>query len=757
MKLFRKSVKQDRCAQSAEINPDIQIIQNSKYFDKKWYLKTYPDVARAHCNPAEHYLTFGWHENRRPSHNFNGQNYWNIYPESKNMNPLLHYEKIGKQSGARIDGNFKFTNFELIKKTDKNIVFPKFSDIKVSIIIPVYNNFYYTKLCLQSILNNTHGISYEIIIADDNSTDETKNILRHIKNIRVVRNSENLRFLKNCNNAATYARGEYLCFLNNDTQVQRDWLKFLVDAIEKDSSIGLVGSKLIYPDGTLQEAGGIIYTDASGCNYGRNDDPDCIWYNYVKETDYISGASILLRNKTWKKLGGFDETFAPAYYEDTDLAFQIRYKLGQKVMYIPRSVVVHFEGKSNGTDTTSGQKKYQVINRQKFFRKWKKELYKYHCRPTNNNFLARDNAVSKQSVLVIDWKILSFTKDTGSRATWQYMKLFQSHGLNVKLYPHDWYIEGDYLQQHLDNGFEVIHQNFAEYIKNFGSQFDYVYLNRPNIAPKYIDLLRKYTHAKIIYQCHDLHYLRQYRNRMLTDETTAVEKLQSEKDMEFNLFSKMDVTCTFSFDEVREIQNTDETINARQIPLYILNPDDMAQYTYSARKRKNIMFVAGFQHTPNIDGAIWFVKNVFPKIKQQYKDIKLYLVGSNPTDEILQLASKDVIVTGFVTDAELDKFYSEIRLVVVPLRTGAGVKGKIIESVFHKVPVITTDIGIEGIDNSSKQIIVKNSASEFAKSVCDLYTNYTELDTKSKNSAQFIKKYFSESAAVNALRDYMKL
>ena len=183
----------------------------------------------------------------------------------------------------------------------------------------------------------------------------------------------------------------------------------------------------------------------------------------------------------------------------------------------------------------------------------------------------------------------------------------------------------------------------------------------------------------------------------------------------------------------------------------------MAKYTYNARKRQDIMFVAGFQHTPNIDGAIWFVKNVFPKIKQTHKDIKLYLVGSNPTDEILQLASPDIIVTGFVTDAELDKFYSEIRLVVVPLRTGAGVKGKIIESVFHKVPVITTSIGIEGIDNSLKQIIVKNSASDFAKSVCDLYTNYTELDAKSKNSEQFIAQYFSENAAVNALRDYMDL
>lgn len=738
---------------------DINTISKSKYFDKKWYLKTYSDVAHAKVNPAEHYLNFGWKEGRQPSPDFNATQYQMYYPYIRNINPLLHYEKIGKKDGLYIPGKklLNFTQIKLIKKADKRITFPIFKKVKVSIIIPVYNNYYYTKLCLQSIFNNTNGIEYEIIIADDNSTDKTINISKEIKNITVIRNKQNLRFLKNCNNAARYAKGEYILFLNNDTQVQKDWLTHLLNTIEKDPSVGLVGSKLVYPDGTLQEAGGIVYADASAKNYGNGDDPDNLWYNYTKEVDYISGAAILLKKELWDSLNGFDETFAPAYYEDTDLAFQIRYNKGLKVIFVPRSVVIHFEGKSNGIDVTSGQKRYQTINRKNFFNKWKNQLYKYHARPTPNDFLARDHAVNKKNILVIDWKILSFTKDTGSRTTYQYMHFFKDMGLNVKLYPHNWYIEEDYLQQHLNDGFEVIKENFESFIKKYGSQFDYVYLNRPNLAPHYINLLRQYTKAKIIYQCHDLHYLRNYRNRLLINDENASELLEKEKSYELNIFSQMDLTCSFSFDEVKEILKEDETINVRQIPLYILNTEDMQKYSYSAENRKDIMFVAGFQHTPNIDAAIWFVKEVFPHIKRKYKNIKLYLVGSNPTNEILSLASTDIIVTGFIPDDELEKYYSRIRLVVVPLRSGAGVKGKIIESIFHKVPVVTTNIGIEGINNTDKLVVIKNDAKEMYETINELYRDYKTLNRKSEKSAAFIDKYFSKSAVLKSLSDYIKI
>ncbi len=750
----------------------IEIVKKSPLFDRKWYLSQNPDVKAKKIGAAKHYVKHGWKEGRNPSKDFDGNAYLQEYPElvAKNWCPLFHYEMLNKSNNIKVNINTKevktidnITNnnklintpCEIITKSMDEIIFPIFNNIDVSIVIPVYNNYHYTKLCLQSILNNTQDVSYEVIIADDNSTDKTKDMDKYIKNIKIIRNNENLRFLKNCNNAAKYASGEYILFLNNDTQVQKGWLSALVSTIKKEKDVGLVGSKLIYPDGSLQEAGGIIYSDASGCNYGRNDNPDQLWYNYMKEVDYISGAAIMLKKDLWNEIGGFDEEFAPAYYEDTDLAFNIRYNKGLKVIYEPKSVVVHFEGKSNGTDITSGQKRYQAINREKFFKKWEKELSLYHSAPTCNNFLPRDHAIGRKNILVIDWKILSFTKDTGSRTTYQYMQFFKDMGFNVKFYPHDWYIEDDYLWKFLDDGFEVIHQNFTDYIKNYGSNFDYIYLNRPNVAPHYINDLRKYTKAKIIYQCHDLHYLRQYRTRLLTNELEAINLLPQEKKAEFDVFSKMDLVCSFSFDEVKEIIKENEFINAKQIPLYILDTEKMSEYNYNAEKRKDIMFVAGFQHTPNVDAAVWFVNEIWPMIKEKNPDIKLYLVGSNPASEVLALSSDDVIVTGFVTDEELDEYYEKIKLVVVPLRTGAGVKGKIIEAAYHKVPVITTDIGIEGINNEDNTILVKNTPENFAKQVNDLYTNNQLLEQYSAKNEKFIKSFFSSDAVIDALGSYI--
>ena len=236
----------------------------------------------------------------------------------------------------------------------------------VSIIIPVYNQLTFTYKCLKSIMKYTKDVSYEVIIADDVSSDGTKVLSKYVNGIKIVRNKKNYGFLKNCNNASNYANGKYILFLNNDTKVTENWLNSLVELIESDKSIGMVGSKLVYPDGRLQEAGGIIFNDGSGCNYGKFDDPSKPEYNYVRDVDYISGASIMISKELWEKIGRFDERYAPAYCEDSDLAFEVR-KAGFRVVYQPKSVVVHFEGVSNGTDvtSTSGLKHYQVLNNEK--------------------------------------------------------------------------------------------------------------------------------------------------------------------------------------------------------------------------------------------------------------------------------------------------------------------------------------------------------------------------------------------------------
>lgn len=245
----------------------------------------------------------------------------------------------------------------------------------VSIIIPVYNQFAYTYHCLEHIKRYETNIPYEIIIGDDCSTDRTKELEEVVKGIKVIHNETNRQYLDNCNQMSREARGKYLILLNNDTQVQKGWMESLVGLMEKDGMIGLAGSKMIYPNGLAQEAGGIVWKDGSILQFGNGRQPAEEELNIQREADYISGASIIIRKELWDDIGGFDRQFAPAYYEDVDLAFQVRER-GYKVVYQPESELIHFAGMTEGVDEAT--RNLIERNRRKFYCKWKKILEKQH-------------------------------------------------------------------------------------------------------------------------------------------------------------------------------------------------------------------------------------------------------------------------------------------------------------------------------------------------------------------------------------------
>ena len=205
---------------------------------------------------------------------------------------------------------------------------------------------------------------------DNASTDSTKDYLAGLSgDVKVVTNDENVGYTIACNQAAQIAGGRHLVFLNNDTEPQRGWLEALLQLADSEPAIGAVGAKLVYPDGRLQEAGGIIYRDARGANFGRGDSPGKLQYNQVSEVDYCSGACLLIKHDLFTAIGGFDERYAPAYYEDTDLCFSVR-RQGFKVMYCPDATVIHYEYTTSGSDPNAGFRKYLAINRQKFIDKW---------------------------------------------------------------------------------------------------------------------------------------------------------------------------------------------------------------------------------------------------------------------------------------------------------------------------------------------------------------------------------------------------
>ena len=631
---------------------------------------------------------------------------------------------------------------------------PKVEHPLVSIVIPVYNQVCYTYNCLLSIAANTGDIPYEVIIADDVSTDATRKLAHFAENLVISRNSKNMGFLKNCNQAAAKARGEYIFFLNNDTTVGENWLRPLVDLMERRQDAGMVGSKLVYPDGKLQEAGGIIWKDGSGWNFGRGQDPDMPEYNYVKEVDYISGAAIMIRSSLWKEIGGFDETFAPAYYEDTDLAFQVRQK-GYKVLYQPQSVVTHFEGVSNGTDLNSGLKKYQVDNAEKFRKKWAEVLDHDHAEGPEQLFVARDRSQNRKVVLFIDHYVPHFDKDAGSKSTFAYVKAFLGHGFSVKFIGDNYFKHEPYTTVLQQMGVEVLYGNWyalhwRDWIAENGQYFDIAFMERPHITIKYIDFFREHSKGKILYYGHDLHYVREMREYAITHDPETKTHAQKMRVTEYECMRKSDVVYYPSYVEVEEIARNDASICARAIPVYVYEkPND--EPCKDIHERKDIMFVGGFAHAPNADAVKWFVQEIFPKILKAYPDIKFYIMGSNPPEEILAMNSDSIIVKGFVTDEELDTFYRKCRLDVVPLRYGAGMKGKVIEAMYNKIPLITTPIGAEGLKEFDEVMCVHEDADAFAECVISLYEDYDRLDTMISHMPEFIEKYFSLNAAMNII------
>ena len=219
--------------------------------------------------------------------------------------------------------------------------FPVSPNPEVSVLLVLFNKAELTFGCLRSLQEIT-DLACELIIVDNGSSDETETLLTKIEGANVIRNTENLHFLKSVNQAARVARGRYLLILNNDTQLVPGSLESAVTTIRSSDDIGAVGAKLILPDGTLQEAGSIVSNDGSCKGYGRGEDPFDSRFMFRRDVDYCSGAFLLTPREVFERLGGFDVAFSPAYYEETDYCMRL-WADDLRVVYEPDATILHYE------------------------------------------------------------------------------------------------------------------------------------------------------------------------------------------------------------------------------------------------------------------------------------------------------------------------------------------------------------------------------------------------------------------------------
>ena len=627
------------------------------------------------------------------------------------------------------------------------VILPSFDEPLVSIVIPIYGQLGMTAGCLRSIEQGTEHIPYEVIVVDDCSPDDSSVWLDRCSNVRIVSNETNQGFLHSTNSGVAVARGRYICLLNNDTEVHTGWLAALLRPFRDFADVGAVGAKLVYPDGTLQEGGGIVFSDASGWNFGRHGDPDRPEVNFVREVDYCSAACLLVRKDTWNELGGFDVRYAPAYYEDTDLAFALR-EIGKKVLYQPAAVVTHFEGISHGTDETQGLKAYQVRNQAAFQQKWLEALRDQNL-PGSSPRLASWRGAGRR-VLVIDHEVPAADQDSGSVRMAAILDLLVDDGFKVSLLPQNRYRREPYCSELFAKGVEVLYGNadIDSHLFDIRSDLAFVIVSRPNVAQEFIPLLRQLApDVPLVYDMVDFHGLRLKRRSETRGDSADLEESTQIARMEQQFARDSDHVLAITADEAELMRDLEPSAKISVLPNVHRSQRSKALFD----DRNGVLFIGSYRHVPNQDAIDWLLGEIMPLVWQKDATIVFHLVGSDLPDNLLALDDPRIVVHGWLP--HLDDVFEQVRLTIAPLRFGAGLKGKVGDSLARGVPCVSTDIGAEGFGPVADVLHRAESASDLADLVVRSHGDHADWDERSVRGVQLIDEHFGYEAARVAVTD----
>jgi glycosyltransferase involved in cell wall biosynthesis len=586
----------------------------------------------------------------------------------------------------------------------------------------VEGNIDYVYRCLISIWEASPDVSYEIIFVHDGESDEVSVALAEMLTIEVIR-----RVVPALPKAISSSRGKFIHFLQNDVEVTKGWLDALVASYEDYPNAGIVGSMLLRTDGRFKQgqAGEVLVPDATELGSGSIDDPDRPEYNYARIIDGCSPESILIDKEAFGWAHAFEGKVDCTYLDAISLISEIN-RVKRDSIFQPWSKVVHHgeiamnQRRAHACIDTAGVGKSDLKN---------------------------------SRILVIDAVTPTPDRDAGSVTSFYYMQLFIELGYDVTFIPADNFLRMEKYTENLQRiGVHCLYYPYWTSVESFldqkGTDFDFVLLYRVEFAATYVDLVReKCPSAKIIFDTVDLHFLREMRQAEHENSRQLKMTAQQTREREIGVMLKADETIVLSEIEKNLLDDEDSLKDSTitTIPLILDIPGRNNPFS----KRKDILFIGGYGHPPNVDAVLYFANSIWPLIHQSHPDIKFYVLGSNPSTEVKALNHDGIEIVGFVE--ELSDYFDSIRLSVVPLRYGAGIKGKIGSSLSYGVPVVSTAVGVEGMGIGEEGVLIAENEQTFSAALVKLYFDEDYWTKMSNLGLDFVDKNYSLAAGKKRL------
>jgi GT2 family glycosyltransferase len=621
---------------------------------------------------------------------------------------------------------------------------------KATVLIPMHNKVELTISCLRELSLNQDFELARVIVIDDASNIEDLELLQRVRGIEILRLEENVGYLRAINSGLNLVSSKYVVLLNNDTLPQNGWLDALVNFVEKRPQARIAGSKLLNVDGSVQEAGSEIFSSGDIWNLARGFDKDDSRISFNRMVAYCSAASLLVDTKWFQKLGGYDERFAPAYFEDFDLCLEA-WNQGFEVWYVHNSVVIHIEGGSHGKSILSGIKKFQEVNREKFFAKWSPlPIHTFDFEEVIPGLFER--SIESQGIVVfVEDQIPDAKRDAGSKRAEQIFTSLHDLGFHVILLTLNNNVDPIVLSDHLQSGIEIyvnIEDMFAG-LEDRKNRVQYVWVARVGVADAIWKSIKAYfPQTPFIFDTVDLVHLRLLREEKIKESENkkrvfALESSRAEKlEIGYVLKSDHAVVCS----EFERKYLISKGVSSEKVSTVWATEDFPDSDRVRKLSRELVTFVGNFKHTPNVDAVRWLIREVLPVVRKRSPNLlsKIRIVGSGLSLELqLQLEEFGVVYLGWVHN--LEDLYSKTRLVIAPLRYGAGMKGKILEAISYGCPVLTTSMGAEGFPfQHLEQILISDDASQFAELLCKCYAKPRLLSNLSLSALRVAKDEFSK-------------